>query len=128
MALRPLGWADTARSHKNRKRSSYPEASGVRWYLLGRRLKSLSAALTVVKAHENTTVVLGIPIPSTDPFFLAIVGVHVLFGLAAVIAGKACLTGSAPAQAVPSREGSGRPVTKAEYAKPLPIKRPQARS
>jgi uncharacterized membrane protein HdeD (DUF308 family) len=35
----------------------------------------------------NTTVVLGIPIPSTDPVFLAIVGVHVVFGLAAVIAG-----------------------------------------
>jgi len=38
-------------------------------------------------AGENTTVVLGIPIPSTDPIFLAIVGVHILFGLAAVIAG-----------------------------------------
>jgi uncharacterized membrane protein len=35
----------------------------------------------------NTTVVLGIPIPSTDPVFLAIVGIHVLFGLATVIAG-----------------------------------------
>jgi hypothetical protein len=38
-------------------------------------------------ANENTTVVLGIPIPSTDPVFLAIVGVHVLFGLAALITG-----------------------------------------
>jgi len=37
--------------------------------------------------NESTTVVLGIPIPSTDPLFLAIVGVHVLFGLAAVTAG-----------------------------------------
>ena len=36
---------------------------------------------------EGTTVVLGIPIPSIDPVFLAIVGVHVLFGIAAVIAG-----------------------------------------
>src|SRR6476646_9701667 len=27
--------------------------------------------------NESTTVVLGIPIPSTDPLFLAIVGVHV---------------------------------------------------
>jgi hypothetical protein len=36
---------------------------------------------------EDTTVLLGIPIPSTDPVFLAIVGIHILFGLAAVIAG-----------------------------------------
>jgi len=47
----------------------------------------------------DTTVVLGIPIPSTDPFFLAIVGVHVLFGLAAVIAGIAAML---------SRKGRGR--------------------
>lgn len=43
---------------------------------------------------EHTTVVLGIPIPSTDPAFLAIVGIHVLFGLAAVTTGAvAMLTG-----------------------------------
>jgi hypothetical protein len=41
--------------------------------------------------NESTTVVLGIPIPSTDPFFLAIVGVHVLFGLAAVTAGAVAM-------------------------------------
>ena len=40
--------------------------------------------------NENT-IVLGIPIPSTDPVFLAIVGVHVLFGLAAVIAGAVAM-------------------------------------
>jgi uncharacterized membrane protein len=34
---------------------------------------------------------LGIPIPSTDPAFLALVGVHVLFGLAAVIAGAVAM-------------------------------------
>jgi uncharacterized membrane protein len=39
----------------------------------------------------NTTVVLGIPIPSTDPVFLAIVGIHVLFGLAAVIIGAVAM-------------------------------------
>jgi hypothetical protein len=50
-------------------------------------------------ADENTTVVLGIPIPSTDPIFLAIVGVHVLFGLASLIAG---------AGAMLSRKGRGR--------------------
>jgi uncharacterized membrane protein len=38
-------------------------------------------------ADQNTTIVLGIPIPSTDRVFLAIVGVHILFGLAAVITG-----------------------------------------
>lgn len=47
----------------------------------------------------NTTVVLGIPIPSTDPIFLAIVGVHVLFGLAAVIAGVVAML---------SKKGRGR--------------------
>jgi uncharacterized membrane protein len=49
--------------------------------------------------NENTTVVLGIPIPSTDPLFLAIVGVHVLFALAAVIVG---------AIAMLSKKGRGR--------------------
>ena len=48
---------------------------------------------------EDMTFVLGIPIPSTDPIFLAIVGIHVLFGLAAVIAG---------AVAMLSRKGRGR--------------------
>src|SRR4029450_12786244 len=48
---------------------------------------------------ENTTVVLGIPIPSTDPVFLAIIGVHVLFGLATVTAG---------AVAMLSNKGRGR--------------------
>jgi uncharacterized membrane protein len=42
-------------------------------------------------AHENSTVVLGIPVPSTDPVFLAIVGIHVLLGLAAVIAGAVAM-------------------------------------
>ena len=41
----------------------------------------------------------GIPIPSTDPVFLAVVGVHVAFGLAAVIAG---------AVAMLSQKGRGR--------------------
>ena len=50
-------------------------------------------------AVENTTVVLGIPVPSTDAVFLAIVGVHVLFGLAAVIVG---------AVAMVSKKGRGR--------------------
>jgi len=48
---------------------------------------------------ENTTVVLGIPIPSSDPVFLEIVGVHVVFGLATVIAG---------ALAMLSNKGRGR--------------------
>ncbi len=42
-------------------------------------------------ANENATIVLGIQIPSTDPVFLAIVGVHILFGLAAVAAGAVAM-------------------------------------
>ena len=42
-------------------------------------------------ADQSTTVVLGIPIPSTDPVFLGIVAIHVLFGMAAVIAGAAAM-------------------------------------
>lgn len=49
--------------------------------------------------HENTTLALGIPIPSTDPVFLGIVAIHLLFGLAAVISG---------AIAMLSRKGRGR--------------------
>jgi uncharacterized membrane protein len=48
---------------------------------------------------QNTTIVLGIPIPSTDPLFLSIVGVHVLFGIAAVISGAAAML---------TRKGRGR--------------------
>jgi phosphate starvation-inducible membrane PsiE len=36
-------------------------------------------------------VVLGIPIPSANPVFLTIVGIHVLFGLAAVVMGAAAM-------------------------------------
>ena len=49
--------------------------------------------------HERTTVFLGIPVPSTDPIFLAIVGVHVVLGLSAVIAGAAAML---------SKKGRGR--------------------
>lgn len=37
------------------------------------------------------TVLFGIPIPSANPFFLAIVGIHVLFGSAAVITGAVAI-------------------------------------
>jgi hypothetical protein len=36
---------------------------------------------------EDTTVVLGIPIPSTSPIFLTVVALHVLVGLVCVLAG-----------------------------------------
>ena len=49
--------------------------------------------------EQSTTGVLGIPIPSTDPLFLAIVGVHVLFGLAALITGVLAML---------SKKGRGR--------------------
>jgi hypothetical protein len=50
-------------------------------------------------AHENITIALGIPIPSTDPVFLAIVGIYLLFGLTAVAGGAAAML---------SRKGRGR--------------------
>lgn len=40
---------------------------------------------------ETTTIILGIPIPSNDPVFLTFVGVHVLFGLAAVVTGAVAM-------------------------------------
>ena len=42
-------------------------------------------------ADESTTVILGIPIPSTDPAFLTLIGIHVLFGLAAVLVGAVAM-------------------------------------
>jgi uncharacterized membrane protein len=50
-------------------------------------------------ANENVTFVVGIPIPSTDRVFVAIIGAHVLFGLAALITG---------AVAMLSKKGRGR--------------------
>ena len=40
---------------------------------------------------EDATVVAGIPIPSTSPIFLAVVGLHVLIGLICVIAGAVAM-------------------------------------
>lgn len=37
------------------------------------------------------TVLFGIPIPSTNPLFLGIVAIHVLFGLAAVVTGASAM-------------------------------------
>ena len=48
---------------------------------------------------DSITVIFGIPIPSTDPVFLGIIVIHVLFGLAAVITG---------ALAMFSNKGRGR--------------------
>ena len=48
---------------------------------------------------QDTTLVLGIPIPSSDPAFLTIVGIHVLLALGAVTTGAA---------AILSRKGRGR--------------------
>ena len=45
------------------------------------------------------TDVLGIPVPSTQPFFLSVVGVHVLLGIGAVVTG---------ALAMLSKKGRGR--------------------
>ena len=40
---------------------------------------------------EDTTVVAGIPIPSTSPIFLTVVGLHVLAGLVCVLAGAVAM-------------------------------------
>src|SRR4029079_5084078 len=40
---------------------------------------------------QTTTVIFGIPIPSSNPIFLSIVAIHVLFGLAAVIIGAVAM-------------------------------------
>jgi uncharacterized membrane protein len=42
-------------------------------------------------AAQDTTVLLGIPIPSTDPVFLTVIGIHIAFGIVAVIAGAAAM-------------------------------------
>jgi hypothetical protein len=48
---------------------------------------------------DGVTFVAGIPIPSTSPAFLAVVGVHVFAGLTCVVAGAAAML---------SRKGRGR--------------------
>jgi hypothetical protein len=40
----------------------------------------------------QTTVLFGIPIPSDSPLFLSVVGIHVLFGLAAVVTGVVAMS------------------------------------
>jgi hypothetical protein len=40
---------------------------------------------------DQTTIVLGVPIPSHDPVFLGVIGIHILFGLAAVITGAVAM-------------------------------------
>ena len=46
---------------------------------------------------EGITNIAGIEIPSTDPIFLAVVGVHVLLGLACTVTGAiAMLSRNAP--------------------------------
>ncbi|HJW42510.1 MAG TPA: hypothetical protein VJ476_14940, partial [Rhizomicrobium sp.] len=58
-----------------------------------------SSMVSLGMAGNSTTVILGIPIPSTDPIFLGVIGIHVLFGVAAVITG---------ALAMLSKKGRGR--------------------
>jgi hypothetical protein len=42
-------------------------------------------------SSENVTLLFGLPVPSSDPLFLAIVGVHILVGLASVITGAVAM-------------------------------------
>jgi len=50
----------------------------------------------------NTTIVFGVPVPSADPVFIAVVRIHILVGIACVAAG---------AMAMFSRKGRGRHST-----------------
>ena len=43
---------------------------------------------------DGSTLIAGIEIPSTDPVFLAIVGVHVMLGLIAIVAGAIAMLSS----------------------------------
>lgn len=42
-------------------------------------------------ADGSTTVLLGIPIPSTDPVFLTLISIHIVFGIAATITGAVAM-------------------------------------
>jgi hypothetical protein len=44
--------------------------------------RGAGADLEFARVTEGTTNIAGIEIPSTDPIFLAVVGVHILLGLA----------------------------------------------
>jgi hypothetical protein len=50
-------------------------------------------------ADGSTTLLLGIPVPSTDPVFLTFIGIHIVFGIVATIAG---------AMAMLMKKGRGR--------------------
>ncbi|MGB6397641.1 MAG: hypothetical protein WBF73_18450 [Bradyrhizobium sp.] len=58
-------------------------------FLLGKADEELSVLNDGMKVMtgEGTTIVAGIEIPSTSPIFLTIVGLHVIVGLACVVAG-----------------------------------------
>jgi hypothetical protein len=45
-------------------------------------------------ASGGTTNILGIPVPSTDPVFLALVVIHIGFGIAAVVSGAIAMLSS----------------------------------
>jgi uncharacterized membrane protein len=50
----------------------------------------------------DTTIVIGVPVPSVDPVFLAVVRFHILVGIACVVAGIAAML---------SHKGRGRHLT-----------------
>jgi hypothetical protein len=54
------------------------------------------------QAADQGIVILGIPIPSSSPLFLAIVGVHVAAGLVCVVAGAVAMLSSKRAGRHPS--------------------------
>ena len=44
---------------------------------------------------DDTTIVFGVPVPSIDPGFLAVVRFHILVGVVCVLAGLAAMTATA---------------------------------
>src|SRR5215468_11320069 len=79
------------------------ESSRCEWYNLrveptayggGSRANPLGGATRVSPLTDQGIMVLGIPIPSSSPFFLATVGVHVAAGLICVIAGVVAMLSS----------------------------------
>ena len=61
---------------------------------------------------DSVTNIAGIEIPSTDPTFLIVVGVHILFGLGCTVAGIGAMRGSC---------GLGRPTMGRQRNSPRPL-------
>jgi hypothetical protein len=64
-----------------------------------RNYKTSSIVLSEARGMDGATIVAGVPIPSTSPWFLGVVAVHVSLGVVCVVAGIGAML---------SRKGRGR--------------------